>query len=83
MEIRIREVTKEDIENLAQLVLNFRNEHSRMIGGEGTFVLDDAMEEVRRYLARDDTGYFENFILFQMHVVEELQRYLFAILKNG
>lgn len=58
MGIRIREATKEDIDNLAQLVLNFRNEHSRMIGGEGTFILDDAMEEVRRYLARDDTGYF-------------------------
>jgi len=58
MGIRIREVTKEDIENFAQLVLNFKNEHSHMIGGEGIFMLDDAMEEVRRYLARDDTGYF-------------------------
>jgi len=58
MEIRIREASKKDIRTLTQLVFEFRNEHSRMLGGGSNFTINDAKEEVERYMKMRDTGYF-------------------------
>jgi len=58
MAILIREATDNDRDDLARFVLDFRNEHSRMIGGEGSVTLDEAADEVQENLRRCDTGYF-------------------------
>ena len=56
--ILIREAIRDDTDDLARLLLAFRNEHSRMIGGKGSFTLDQAREEVKGNLGRKDSGYF-------------------------
>jgi len=58
MAVLIREATHNDRGDLARLLLDFRNEHSRMIGGEGSVTLDEAADEVQANLSRCDTGYF-------------------------
>jgi len=58
MPIMIREALRGDRDNLARLLLAFSNEHSQMIGGKGSFTLDQAREEVKRNLRRRDSGYF-------------------------
>ena len=58
MEIEIRSARKEDEEELARLVTQFKREHSEMIGGEGDFALDAAREEVAERMAGEDEGYF-------------------------
>ena len=57
MAIMIREALRDDMDNLARLLLTFRNEHSQMIGGKGSFTLDQAREEVKENLPRQDSGY--------------------------
>ena len=58
MPIMIREALRDDTDNLALLLLAFSNEHSQMIGGKGSFTPDQAREEVKRNLRRQDSGYF-------------------------
>ena len=58
MAIVIREALRDDMDNLARLLLAFTNEHSQMIGGKGSFTLDQAIEEVKENLHRQDSGYF-------------------------
>ena len=58
VEIRIREAIEQDVRYLAELVSEFRNEHSRMIGGQGNVFVRDGLKEVERYRRREDTGYF-------------------------
>lgn len=57
MGVLIREATDNDMDDLTRLLLDFRNEHSRMIGGEGSVKLDEAADEVQENLGRQDTGY--------------------------
>jgi len=57
MGVLIREATDNDRDDLTRLLLDFRNEHSRMIGGEGSVTLDEAADEVQENLGRQDTGY--------------------------
>lgn len=54
----IREALRGDVDKLARLLLAFRTEHSQMIGGKGSFTLDQAREEVKENLHRQDSGYF-------------------------
>ncbi len=54
----IREALRDDTDNLARLLLAFRNEHSQMMGGKGSFTLEQAREEVKGNLHRQDSGYF-------------------------
>lgn len=58
MPIMIREALRDDADDLARLLLAFRNEHSQMIGGNGSFTLAQATEEVQGNLGRQDSGYF-------------------------
>ena len=58
MDIRIRAAAASDREGLTHLVRAFRDEHSLLIGGQGRCTLDEAAQEVARYLGRDDAGYF-------------------------
>jgi GNAT superfamily N-acetyltransferase len=57
-DILVREALTDDTDDLARLLLAFRNEHSQMIGGKGSFTLDQATEEVQGNLRRQDSGYF-------------------------
>jgi len=58
MAVIIRETFKDDINDLAQLVLEFRKEHTQMLGGKCTLTLDEAVEEVKEHLDKEDSGYF-------------------------
>lgn len=58
MKIKIRVISNKDIDSLSQLVLGFKNEHSRMIGGKKTIKLKDALREVKQHIQRKNTGYF-------------------------
>lgn len=58
MRIEIREASKDDMGRLIPLVCEFRNEHSTMLRGKSTFTINDAEEEVKRYMEAENTGYF-------------------------
>jgi GNAT superfamily N-acetyltransferase len=56
--IRIRQADPRDAEELIQLVHQFNQEHSQLIGGGGTHREQEAAAEVKAYLRTADTGYF-------------------------
>ncbi|MEF8725886.1 MAG: GNAT family N-acetyltransferase [Candidatus Bipolaricaulota bacterium] len=58
MEISIREAKLEDGEELAKLVVQFRDEHSRLLNGNCTAELQDVLQEVRSNLQKESSGYF-------------------------
>lgn len=58
METKIRPATEEDEGALTDLMLDFKEEHSRMIGGEKDMEPETARKEVRTRLKCQDEGYF-------------------------
>lgn len=57
MDIRIQEASNDDIDQLVELVLQFRNEHSRIIGGDKKCELSDVKNNVRSHLTSTKYGY--------------------------
>jgi len=59
MRVRIREANLGDLDQLVPLVQEFWQEHNEMIGGPGEYcTLEEASQEARKYLNREDSGYF-------------------------
>lgn len=59
MQLTIREATLEDLEKLAPLVQGFWQEHNEMLGGPGDYyTLEEALQEAKKHLSREDSGYF-------------------------
>jgi len=58
LEVRIRVAMEKDIPQLAQLVCDFWNEHTQLLGGKGNFTFEDGEREVKRYLGMETSGYF-------------------------
>jgi len=58
MEISIREARSRDEEELAKLVVEFRDEHSRLLNGNSTAEYREILKEVRSDLQEETRGYF-------------------------
>jgi GNAT superfamily N-acetyltransferase len=59
MRVRICEANLGDLDRLAPLVQGFWQEHNEMLGGAGDYyTLEEALEEVKKHLSREDSAYF-------------------------
>lgn len=58
MKITVEEASTEDLEELTNLVVSFREEHSRLLGGNRTAERREISTEVRSNLRDDSRGYF-------------------------
>ncbi|MFP4136708.1 MAG: N-acetyltransferase family protein [Candidatus Acetothermia bacterium] len=58
METRIRKARKADIPELAELLKLFREEHSRLIGGDKTVDTKETLKETKTNIEKTARGYF-------------------------
>ena len=58
MDTTIRPASRDDLRELAELVANFKREHSRMIGGSKEINPQNLVEEVEERLDKRKQGYF-------------------------
>ena len=58
MEVEIREVTSREAEDVTDLIVRFREEHSRLLGGSKAVEREEVSNEVMATLKAEDKGYF-------------------------
>jgi len=58
MKIEIKEATTRKAEDIADLVVKFREEHSRLLGGGKTVEREEISDEVMSTLKAEDEGFF-------------------------
>jgi len=58
MRVKVRQAVGDELDSLAEMVIDFREEHSRLIGGDKIVDREEVLEEVRRRLSDKQTGYF-------------------------
>lgn len=58
MEIEIKEATAHRAEDVTDLVVRFREEHSRLLGGDKTVEREEVSDEVMSTLKNEDEGFF-------------------------
>lgn len=58
VETRIRKARKADVPELAELLKLFREEHSRLIGGDKTVDTKETLKEAKTNIEKTARGYF-------------------------
>lgn len=58
MEVKIKEATENEAEQVTDLVVQFREEHSRLVGGEKSVEREEISDEIGSVLKNEDEGVF-------------------------